>query len=73
MDKPALDNRYQIPVISITFEDEIPPQIKNMVQQYHGEWNTTFAQFFSNMKIEKIKFIGSTDTTVMIGLLNNLL
>ncbi|WP_045496416.1 hypothetical protein [Chryseobacterium sp. StRB126] len=58
MDKPALDNRYQIPVISITFEDEIPPQIKSMVQQYHGEWNNAFVQFFSNMKIEKIKFIG---------------
>ncbi len=58
MDKPALDNNYQIPVISITFEDEIPPQIKSMVQQYHGEWNNAFVQFFSNMKIEKIKFIG---------------
>lgn len=58
MDKPALDNRYQIPVIWITFEDEIPSQIKSMVQQYHGEWNNTFAQFFSNMKIEKIEFGG---------------
>ncbi|WP_347218525.1 hypothetical protein [Chryseobacterium sp.] len=44
MDKPALDNRYQIPVIRITFEDEIPPQIKNMVKQYHGEWNNNFSQ-----------------------------
>ncbi|SDJ39528.1 hypothetical protein [Chryseobacterium jejuense] len=58
MDKPALDNRYQIPWITITFEDEIPPQIKSMVQQYHGEWNNTFVEFFSNMKIEKIKFVG---------------
>jgi hypothetical protein len=58
MDKPALDNSYQIPMISITFEDEIPPQVKSMVQQYHGEWNNAFVQFFSNMKIEKIKFIG---------------
>lgn len=58
MDKPALDNKFQIPVIWITFENEIPPQIKSMVLQYHGEWNDTFAQFFSNMKIEKIEFGG---------------
>ncbi len=58
MDKPALDNKFQIPVIWITFENEIPAQIKSMVLQYHGEWNDTFVQFFSNMKIEKIKFIG---------------
>ncbi|MFS4472884.1 hypothetical protein [Chryseobacterium sp. T20] len=58
MDKPAFDNKFQIPVIWITFENEIPPQIKSMVLQYHGEWNDTFVQFFSNMKIEKIKFIG---------------
>ena len=58
MDKPALDNKFQIPWITITFQDEIPPQIKNMVLQYHGEWNSTFVQFFSNMKIEQIDFIG---------------
>ncbi|WP_126652621.1 hypothetical protein [Chryseobacterium aureum] len=58
MDKPALDNKFQIPVIWITFENEIPPQIKSLVLQYHGEWNDTFAQFFSNMKIEKIEFGG---------------
>ncbi|MEJ5106539.1 hypothetical protein [Chryseobacterium sp. MYb328] len=58
MDKPALDNKYQIPWITITFQDEIPPQIKSMVLQHHGMWNNSFAQFFSNMKIEKIKFVG---------------
>ena len=58
MDKPALDNKFQIPWITITFQDEIPPQIKNMVLQYHGEWNSTFVQFFSNMKIEQIDFVG---------------
>lgn len=55
MDKPALDNKFQIPVISITFENEILPQIKSILQQYHGEWNNAFVQFFSNMKIEKKK------------------
>ncbi|MDH6252194.1 hypothetical protein M2347_001921 [Chryseobacterium sp. H1D6B] len=58
MDKPALDNKFQIPWITITFQDEIPSQITNMVSQNHGEWNSTFIQFFSNMKIEKIDFIG---------------
>ncbi|MDR4952995.1 hypothetical protein REB14_12500 [Chryseobacterium sp. ES2] len=58
MDKPALDNKFQIPWITITFQDEIPSQIKSMVLQYHGEWNNTFVQFFSNMKIESIEFIG---------------
>ncbi|MDR3026632.1 hypothetical protein [Chryseobacterium sp.] len=58
MDKPALDNKFQIPWITITFQDEIPSQIKSMVLQYHGEWNDTFVQFFSNMKIESIDFIG---------------
>lgn len=54
----ATDNTFQYPWISITFEDEIPSQIKNMVLQSQGEWDSNFAQFFSNMKIEKIKFIG---------------
>ncbi|MDH6252195.1 hypothetical protein M2347_001922 [Chryseobacterium sp. H1D6B] len=58
MDKPALDNKFQIPVIWITFQDEIPSQIKNMMYQNHGEWNSSFVQFFSNMKIEKIEFGG---------------
>ncbi|MCQ9641200.1 hypothetical protein MP478_17610 [Chryseobacterium sp. WG14] len=57
-DKPALDNKFQIPVVWITFENEIPPQIKNMVQEYNGVWTSTFTQFFANMKIEKIEFGG---------------
>ncbi|MCQ9634519.1 hypothetical protein MP477_06075 [Chryseobacterium sp. WG23] len=58
MDKPALDNKFQIPWITITFQDEIPPQIKNMVQKSNGVWTSIFTQFFANMKIEKIDFIG---------------
>ncbi|MCY0969535.1 hypothetical protein [Chryseobacterium wangxinyae] len=54
----ATDNEYQYPWVSITFEDEIPNQIKTMVLQNQGLWNVTFVQFFSNMKIEKIEFIG---------------
>jgi hypothetical protein len=54
----ATDNTYQYPWIAITFQDEIPATVKSMVLQYHGQWNTTFLQFFSNLKIENIKFVG---------------
>lgn len=54
----ASKNDYQYPWISITLENEIPSQIKNMVSQNQGQWNSTFVQFFANMKIEKIKFVG---------------
>lgn len=54
----ASKNDYQYPWISITLENEIPSQIKNMVLQNNGLWNSTFVQFFANMKIEKIKFVG---------------
>jgi len=54
----ATDNTFQYPWISITFENEIPSQVKNLVLQNQGQWNNTFVQFFSNMKIEKIMFVG---------------
>lgn len=54
----ATNNPFQYPWVSITFQDEIPEQIKTMIRQNHGEWNNTFVQFFANMKIEKIKFVG---------------
>ncbi|WP_299178964.1 hypothetical protein [uncultured Chryseobacterium sp.] len=54
----ASQNSYHDPRISITFQDEIPQQIESMVKQYHAQWNPTIAQFLSNLKIEKIKFIG---------------
>ena len=54
----AIDNSYEFPIIDITFENEIPSQIKNMVEQSGSQWNFNFQQFFSNMKIEKIEFMG---------------
>ncbi|WP_449399399.1 hypothetical protein [Chryseobacterium wanjuense] len=54
----ATENSYRFPRIKITFENEIPNQIRDLVAQYEGEWNPTFEQFFANMKIEKIEFIG---------------
>jgi len=58
MEALASNNSFRYPWISITFQDEIPSQIKNIILQYHGEWNNTFAQFFSNLKIESIRFLG---------------
>lgn len=54
----ASDNSYRFPIIDITFENEIPNQIKSMVEQSNSKWNSNFVQFFANMKIEKIEFIG---------------
>lgn len=54
----ASDNSFRYPWIVVTFENEIPPQIKDMIVQYHGVWNPIFEQFFSTMKIEKMQFIG---------------
>ncbi|WP_332452437.1 hypothetical protein [Chryseobacterium aquaticum] len=54
----ANDNDYQLPAISITFENEIPSQIEQLTIQNQGKWNSNLAQFFSNMKIESIRFIG---------------
>lgn len=54
----AIGNTFQIPSISITFQDEIPSQINQLSAQSHGRWNSSIAQFFANMKIEKIEFVG---------------
>ena len=42
----ATNNTYQYPYLSITFENEIPNQIKDMILQNQGQWNGTFLQFF---------------------------
>jgi hypothetical protein len=54
----SIDNSFQLPFISITFQNEIPSQIDQLSIQSQGRWNTTIAQFFANMKIEKIEFVG---------------
>lgn len=54
----ALNYTYQYPYISIIFENEIPKEIESMVKQNYGVWNNNFAIYFSNMKIEKIDFVG---------------
>lgn len=54
----ASSNSYRFPRIAITFENEIPNQIRDLVNQNQGQWNSTFVQFFANMKIAKIEFIG---------------
>jgi hypothetical protein len=65
----AIKNSFQLPAISITFESEIPKQIENLAKQNNMQWNSTISQFFANMKIESIRFIGlngynSTDNSL---------
>jgi len=53
-----IDNSYEFPIIDITFENEIPKQVEQVAEQANMKWNSTVAQFFANMKIEKIEFMG---------------
>jgi hypothetical protein len=55
----GIDKGYQHPVIRITFTNAMPAEIKDMLLQYKGFWNTTYQQFFSNMVIESIAFGGT--------------
>jgi len=50
-------NSFRYPWISITFENEIPKQIENIAKQNDMKWTPIIEQYFSNMKIEQIKFI----------------
>ena len=54
----STDNLYQFPSVAITFQNEIPSQVKSMIEQSNSQWTYNMIQFFANMKIEKIKFIG---------------
>jgi hypothetical protein len=55
----GIDKGYQHPKIRITFANAMPAEIKDMLLQYKGFWNTTYQQFFSNMVIESIAFGGT--------------
>ncbi|GAA5094945.1 hypothetical protein GCM10023210_27100 [Chryseobacterium ginsengisoli] len=62
VDMPMLrissQNSYQYPLVKITFENEIPIQVQTLMEESHTQWTYNVAQFFSNLKIEKIEFIG---------------
>ena len=45
----STDLAYQFPSIAITFENEIPSQIKTMVEQSNSQWNSSFVQFFEQL------------------------
>ena len=49
-------NSFRYPWVAITFENDLYIQIKNMIEQHHAQWNSTFAQFLYDKKIEKIEF-----------------
>ncbi|UZT98596.1 hypothetical protein ODZ84_03210 [Chryseobacterium fluminis] len=54
----ASENSYHDPRISITFKDEIPNQVQTLMERNHSQWNPVVAQFFSDIKVESIRFIG---------------
>ncbi|GAA5097722.1 hypothetical protein GCM10023210_33040 [Chryseobacterium ginsengisoli] len=65
----STDNDLQWPSLSITFENEIPKQIETLAEQNNMQWTYNIQQFFANMKIESIRFIGlngydSTDNSL---------
>lgn len=54
----GIEKEFQCPVVYVTFVNEIPKQINAMLRQYEGNWNSNFANFFSNMTVESIEFVG---------------
>ncbi|GAA5097711.1 hypothetical protein GCM10023210_33020 [Chryseobacterium ginsengisoli] len=54
----ASDNDFNFPRVIITFENEIPSQVQNLMVESRGDWTYNVQQFFANLKIEKIEFTG---------------
>ncbi|WP_154656902.1 hypothetical protein [Epilithonimonas tenax] len=59
----AIDNNYQIPFIIITFQDQIPDELRQLTLKYHGELTQEVKDFLANRKIEKIEFFGINGLT----------
>ena len=51
-------NKYQFPIITITFQEEIPYELRALTVKYEGKLNEEVKTFLSNRKIEKIDFYG---------------
>jgi len=65
----AINTGYQIPIMQIFFEDQIPDEIKTLTRKYEGKLTPEVRDFLANRKIEKIEFYGinglkSTDRSV---------
>lgn len=54
----AEKNNYLSPYIVITFENQIPDEIRQLTLKYHGELTQEVKDFFADRKIEKIEFYG---------------
>ena len=55
---PLIDNKLPIPMLNITFQDQIPDEIIPLTRKYEGIWNEDMVKFFSKLKIEKIEYYG---------------
>jgi hypothetical protein len=54
----ASENSFRFPKVVVTFKNEIPQQIETLAEQNNMRWTYNVQQFFLNMKIEKIDFVG---------------
>jgi len=59
----AEKNNYLSPYIMITFQDQIPDELRQLTLKYHGELTQEVKDFLANRKIEKIEFYGINGLT----------
>lgn len=63
----AEKNNYLSPYIMITFQDQIPDEIRQLTLKNHGELTQEVKDFLANRKIEKIEFYGINGLTSRDG------
>jgi len=56
-------NKYQLPIVTITFQEEIPYEFRALTVKYEGRLSEEVKTFLSNRKIEKIDFYGINGLT----------
>lgn len=56
-------NKYQFPLVVITFKDEIPYEFRALTVKYEGKLSDEVRKFLANRKIEKIDFYGINGLT----------
>ncbi len=59
----AEKKNYLRPYIIITFQEQIPDELRQLTLKYHGELTQEVKDFLANRKIEKIEFFGINGLT----------
>lgn len=60
---PNLQNKFQYPVIWVTFKERIPDEIKVLTRKYYGTLSPEVRKFLGNRQIEKVEFYGINGLT----------